>query len=66
MKGPDRPHTMQTTTPPLARTAQGAATSVAPSCAVSGECFSARVGNSTWSCEDWSVTHRSSRSRYSP
>jgi len=47
MKGPDRPHTMQTTTPPLARTAQGVATSVAPSGAVSGECFSVRVGNST-------------------
>ena len=68
MKGPDRPQIMQTTTPPLARRTDGAATTVAPSSAPSGEHDSGKVDSSTSACEDWSVTGKpraASRSRYS-
>jgi len=68
MKGPDRPQTMQTTTPPLARPAEGATTTVAPSSAVSDEHDSGKVDSSTSACEDWSVTGKPKatiRSRYS-
>ncbi len=47
MKGPDRPQTMQTTAPPLARPAEGAATSVAPPTTASDERDSGKVDSST-------------------
>jgi hypothetical protein len=68
MKGPDRPQTMQTTTPLLARRTEGAATTVAPSSAASDEHDSGKVDSSTTACEDWSVTAKpraAIRSRYS-
>lgn len=46
MKGPDRPQTMQTTTPPLARRVEGAATVASPS-AASDEHDSGKVDSST-------------------
>lgn len=68
MKGPDRPQTMQTTTPPLARPAEGAATTVASPTAAAHEHDSGKVDSSTSACEDWSVTGKPKaaiRSRYS-
>ena len=58
MKGPDRPQTMQTTTPPPASAAQAVATTPLR-LAASGKCDSGRVGNSISASEDWSVTHSS-------
>lgn len=65
MKGPDRPHTMQTTAPPLARPVQFEAIAVAP---FSNGHDSEKVDNSTSAWEDWSVTDKpkaASCSRYS-
>jgi hypothetical protein len=52
MKGPDRPHTMQTIGPPLARPAGGATTAVAALSPDSDEYDSGKVDTPTWSGED--------------
>jgi hypothetical protein len=47
MKGPERPHTMQTTIP---------STTNAALASCSCECGSGKVNNAIRPCEDWSVT----------
>jgi len=63
MKGPDRPHTMQTNTPSPARPAEGVATT-APLSTASGAHDSQKVDTSTQPCEDWSVTIRPAAIRW--
>jgi hypothetical protein len=52
MKGPDRPHTMQTTRPPLTRPEGGSAKTIAVPSIGSGKSDSGRVGNTTLFGED--------------
>ncbi len=55
MKGPGRPHNMQTLGPPLASPGGGSAAIAALSIAP-GELDSGKVGSPTRAGEDWSVT----------